>query len=44
MDLLFWRAFCDFGVGMRFMTNMWWGLYECGELNCNYLDGGANSV
>lgn len=33
-DLLFWRAVCDLGLGIRFLSYHYWNQYICNADQC----------
>ena len=40
--LLFWRAVCDFGLGIRFLCYYLQSLYVCGDYQCYITDPDGN--
>jgi len=36
--LLYWRAICDMGLGVRFLTYHLWNLYTCGQFQCHIVN------
>ena len=37
-SLLFWRSVCDFGIGLRFLTGIYWNNWQCGQNFCTLAD------
>lgn len=44
VSLLFWRALCETGVGLRFLLQPAFNLYVCHSVNCTRETGGMHHI